>query len=239
MSGPRYAIYFAPPPDGPLWAFGSAVLGYDAATGIDCAQFCPAGLAPATWRAMTADPRRYGFHATLKAPFHLREGKNEDTLVEAVKAFARDHESVHVPALTMAALGSFVALVPHGGEAELATLAAAAVESFESFRAPLGDADLARRLSSRLSEREREHLARWGYPYVLDCFRFHMTLSGSLPRDLVETVRRELSGLYSLKVGATALSIDAVALYRQETRETPFRLLSRTALTLRNPVTRP
>lgn len=233
MTGPRYAIYFAPQPDAALWSFGSAVLGYDAATGLACQQLRPASVSSDIWSARTSEPRRYGFHATLKAPFHLKGGMTEALLVGAVHDFAAQTATVHVPALEVAAISSFVALIPRGADTEIQSLAASVVEAFERFRAPLTQADLARRLYAPLTDRERSHLMQWGYPYVMECFRFHMTLSGALPAEDVEAVRRELDTLYELQVGERSLPIASVALFKQETRDTRFTILARAALAQR------
>ncbi|MEN3351695.1 MAG: hypothetical protein V7632_5330, partial [Bradyrhizobium sp.] len=77
-SHPRYAIYHAPAPDSVLHRFGSTMLGYDAASGDDL-RF-PDGVTP-DWRELTQDPRKYGFHATLKAPISLADGKDEAGLI--------------------------------------------------------------------------------------------------------------------------------------------------------------
>ena len=69
--GPRYAIYYAPSVDDPLWRFGSQCIGYDALTGADSEVPQTAAIPRQDWLAWTQEPRRYGFHGTLKAPFHL------------------------------------------------------------------------------------------------------------------------------------------------------------------------
>src|SRR4051794_24659558 len=112
-AAPRYAIYFAPPPESALWRFGSGVLGYDASTGADAPLLAPDGFLPAEWRDLTAEPRRYGFHATLKAPFRLAEGATEADLAAAMARFAAQRPPVSTE-LFVTALGSFVALAPRG-----------------------------------------------------------------------------------------------------------------------------
>ena len=69
MTGfPRYAMYFAAGADSALSRFGAGLLGYDAHTG-DEVPFPDVALRVAPdWHDITADPRKYGFHATLKAP---------------------------------------------------------------------------------------------------------------------------------------------------------------------------
>src|SRR5258708_4412041 len=87
-SYPRYAIYFVPAPGSDLDRFGSELLGYDALSG-ESLPF-PDGITQAVpdWHDLTQDPRKYGFHATLKAPFALAPGSNETELIAACEAFA-------------------------------------------------------------------------------------------------------------------------------------------------------
>lgn len=227
MSAPRYAIYFAPPPESPLWTFGSAVLGYDAATGGAQAPLAPEGLDQDDWAAITAQPRRYGFHGTLKAPFRLAEGVSEDDLVSAGRAFARKRRSFGLPGLSVRPLENFVVLSPLSPSGPLDALAGACVEAFEPFRAAPSAEEVARRLDAPLTERQRGSLDRWGYPYVFDDFRFHMTLTGPLPSELVAPVVDGLSELYDDHVGDAVTKVDAVTLYVEEDPALGFRIVDR------------
>lgn len=222
---PRYALYFAPPAESALWRFGSGVLGYDAVTGEDMASAPPGGCDPADWAELTAEPRRYGFHATLKAPFELAAGRSEAQL----RAFSHNLAASLIPVvlagLSVSALGSFVALTPAQPSQALQDLAFRIVQAFEPFRAPLGPADLARRLRSPLTPAQRAYLEAFGYPYVGDAFRFHMTLTGSLPAERVAPVRRALEAEFAAAVPAGAVPIDRLALFRQESRDSRFRLI--------------
>ncbi|WP_210103922.1 DUF1045 domain-containing protein [Neorhizobium galegae] len=175
----RYAVYFTPPQDDPLTRAAVAWLGRDAFAGPAMTPPSDAGMALSDWEALTADPRRYGFHATLKAPFTLAEGCSPADLEAAFERFCAQAAPVVIPKLVLAQLGPFFALVPEIGSSEsVDNLCAAVVEAFEPFRAALSPEDIARRRPERLTERQRAHLDRWGYPYVFDEFRFHMTLTG-------------------------------------------------------------
>src|SRR5438445_13470887 len=85
---PRYAVYFIPAADSELYRFGSAVPQYDCYTGA--AVLPPAELRDQAeeWRKTTEEPRRYGFHATLKAPLYLAPTCREAQLVSAFQSFA-------------------------------------------------------------------------------------------------------------------------------------------------------
>lgn len=227
MSGPRYAIYYAPSPESPLWTFGSAVLGYDAATGERRPPLAPAGVSVADWEAMTAAPRRYGFHATLKAPFRLAEGASENDLIAAGQAFARKRRGFSLPELEVTNLEGFVALSPMEPSEPLDALASGCVEAFEPFRAPLSETELATRLKAPLTERQREALGAWGYPYVFEDFHFHMTLTGQLPPSTVPGVVEGLADLYAEHVGSAVMGVDALTLYVEEDPALGFHIVER------------
>lgn len=182
----RHAIYFAPPQGSELARFGAAWLGWDPAAGAVVAR-SPNALLP---DAMVAEPARYGFHATLKAPFRLTGSATTDDLDAATARLARALAGCELR-LRTAALGGFIALVPVEVPGELIALEAALVRGLDEFRAPLTEAEIARRRPDKLDAGARAHLARWGYPHVLDRFRFHMTLTGSL--DAPETALRALT----------------------------------------------
>ena len=57
------------------------------------------------------------------------------------------------------------------------------VQRLDRFRAPLNEAEIARRRPESLTPRQRDLLARFGYPYVMEEFQFHLTLSDRLSAD--------------------------------------------------------
>lgn len=178
MAYTRYAVYYTPP-KGDLAEFGAAWLGWDVARGA------PAPHRPADVPGLpqvTQTPRKYGFHGTLKPPFRLAEGKSPDTLRSAVAELAQRTAPGRADTLELRALGSFLALTPQGTADGIDRVAAACVTVLDRFRAPAPPEELARRRKAGLSPRQEALLTRWGYPYVLDAFRFHMTLTGRLPK---------------------------------------------------------
>lgn len=174
----RYGVFFTPQP-GALADFGAAWLGWDSAAGVARAHPDLPGL-PVPVADLTERPRKYGFHGTIKPPFRLAPGTGAAGLDAALATFCTHTAPVTLDGLQVARLGGFVALVPVGSVDALARLAAAAVETLDGFRAPPTAADIARRDPDRLTGRQRDLLARWGYPYTHDEFRFHMTLTGPL-----------------------------------------------------------
>lgn len=188
----RYAVYYAPPP-GPLAEFGAAWLGWDAAEGALRPHSPLPGLPAALQAEITETPRKYGLHGTLKPPFRLAEGSRRAALEADLAKLAARLAPVRLDGLALSRLGGFLALTPEGDTAALAALAAACVRDLDAHRAPPSEAELARRRAARLSPAQEENLARWGYPYVMGDFRFHLTLTGRLPRSKAEAVQAALA----------------------------------------------
>lgn len=176
----RYAIYFTPAP-GPLADFGAAWLGWDAVTGRAVRHPNISGL-PRPVSEITETPRKYGLHATIKPPFRRRPDTDESTLCAALAAFCADQPIIALNGLRVAQLGRFLALRPVGDESKLNTMAADAVRAFDTFRAPLTDPELRKRREGGLTVAQDALLRAWGYPYVMEEFRFHITLTGKLPK---------------------------------------------------------
>ncbi len=209
MNFKRYAIYYLPEP-GPLADFGAAWLGWDAATGQDMAHPCIDGL-PLPVEQITYTPRKYGLHATIKPPFRLAPGTTENALNDALAALCADQPAVTLDGLDLAQLGRFLALRPEGDETALNALAANAVRILDAFRAPLSEAELTRRRAANLSPEQDALLLQWGYPYVMESFRFHITLTGKLPkaqaRQTAQVLKPHLAPLLPQPFRITTLSL--------------------------------
>lgn len=175
----RYAVYFAPRPG----AFADRAgdwLGRDVETGAVRPQPDLPGL-PAPAANLTVAPRRYGFHGTIRAPFRLGDGVTPAAVAERVAQLAAAHAPVICDGLHLQNLHGFLALTPHGDQSALLDLGAAVVRGTNDLRAPLTAAEIARRAPETLSPRQRQLLDDWGYPSVMEAFRFHLTLTDSLP----------------------------------------------------------
>lgn len=222
MSHTRYAVYYVPAP-GALATFGADWLGWDVVEGGPVAQAALPGLAD-----ITATPRKYGFHGTLKPPFRLAEGENVAALQAALEVFAAGHAPACCAGLELARLGGFLALIPRGDVAELATLAGACVTELDRFRAPATPQEITRRRSAGLTPEQDAHLLAWGYPYVLDQFRFHLTLSGKLDRVALEHWHAHLTS--ALPALPEPFCIDALTLVGERS-DGAFEVVHRYALT--------
>ncbi len=218
----RYAVYFTPRQEDALTQSAAEWLGRDAFSGSELPP--PSDMDRGVWQTLTAEPRRYGFHATLKAPFTLAEGKTQADLVSAFRTFCETTAASVIPSLALNQLGPFFALTPADDATAINSLCASVVERFELFRAPLSPQDLARRKPERLTENQRLLLHRWGYPYVFEEFRFHMTLTGPVPPDLDQEVRQRLLGRFARFIDRP-LPIDHLALFCQKERDEPFHVL--------------
>jgi putative phosphonate metabolism protein len=222
-TGARYALYYAPRVGEPLAIFARNWLGWDPETGTP-------RCTPARRREITAEPRRYGFHGTLKAPFALAEGATERELLAAVGIFAATRTPFDLPRVALGDLDGFLALVPPVRVEKLHDLADACVSAFEEFRRPPDTSELDKRRKAPLSSRQDELLGLYGYPYVFDQFRFHLTLTGRLPdpkqRACVSaTLSERLAPLLK-----QPLPVRDLCLFRQADRAAPFSVRARFVL---------
>lgn len=187
----RFAVYYAPDP-GPLAEFGAKWLGWDMAKGLPATHPQIPGLDVAS---LTDTPRKYGLHGTIKPPFRLAPGRTVDELQTALSTLCDRQPSLTFDGLSLTRLGGFLALTITGETATLNALASTAVAKLDAFRAPLTTAELERRRKSRLSPRQEDLLTQWGYPYVMEEFRFHITLTGKMPRAQAEQTHALLEPL--------------------------------------------
>jgi hypothetical protein len=218
----RYAVYYAPR-ESAFALRANDWLGREPG-GRDLPQPVLPGIGDP--RGMTAEPRRYGFHGTIRAPFRPADGVSEDLIRTTVAALAARLAPVVCDGLRTEVLQGFVALTPAGCEAALLALGSAVVEGTDTLRAALNEAEIARRRPDRLSPSQRALLDRWGYPYVMEEFRFHLTLTDRL--DNPEPVRDVLETHFA-PVLPRPFVIEDLCLFGED-RSGRFRLLHRYAL---------
>lgn len=190
MEFQRYAIYYTAP-NGPLADFGAAWLGWDIATGLPVQHPIVHGLQDDI-SEITQTPRKYGFHGTIKPPFRLAPGTTAADLAERVDALCSAQQPFTLDGLQLSRLGRFLALTIKGDAIPLANLASTMVKELDVFRAPPTEAELMKRRKANLSEQQEQYLMQWGYPYVMDEFRFHLTLTGRLEKNRVEALEEIL-----------------------------------------------
>ncbi len=219
----RYGIYLVP--DGDLFEMASSWLGWDCIQGKRVPHPHIGGV-NVPIEPLTRRPRKYGIHGTMKAPFTIAEGKGADSLKQACDEFCSRHAAVSIPELAVRPLGRFVAIVPSGPNHKLAELASSCVQDLDPFRAPPTQAELIKRRKARLSANQQKMLNQWGYPYVLDEFQFHMTLTG--PTDDAEDLATVLSEHFSA-VLAQRFNVASLCLMGED-EDGFFHMIHRSAL---------
>jgi putative phosphonate metabolism protein len=222
----RYAIYFAPHEDSELHQLASRWLGRDASTGELEEPNLPASISRDAWRAATEDPRRYGFHATLKPPFQLVNGASTEALKASLEKIADEHTAFTLPPLTLGALGHFLALILSAPSPSLHQLADDCVRDLDCLRASSDASDLAKRMRPSHSVAEQQNLIRWGYPYVLDTWKFHMTLTNSLQPKELELFRDHLAQRFA-ELCQQPMRCDSICLFEEPAPGAPLLLTAR------------
>ncbi|MGP9788865.1 DUF1045 domain-containing protein [Roseinatronobacter sp. NSM] len=219
----RFAVYYAPPPGSELARAGAGWLGWDADAGQAVAH-PDLGLDLAQ---LTATPRKYGLHGTLKAPMRL--SCPVASFLDGVETVAQTLAPVELGRLTLRALDGFVAIMPQPPQPPaLSDAAARIVQDLDPFRAPLSAQDLARRRATPLSARQETLLQDWGYPYVMDEFRFHITLSGRVSPATMPDVLRAAHAWFGPALDAAHVMTD-LAVFAQDMAGR-FHLIRRFAL---------
>lgn len=208
----RYAIYHTPKAGTALADFGAAWLGWDSGTGRSVPH---PQAAPLPMAQITETPRKYGFHGTIKPPFRLADGMTHHGLEAALSDLCATAAPVVLDGLHLARLGRFLALVPMGEATDLAQLAARVVQGLDPFRAPPTDQELAKRRAAPLTPVQEANLVAWGYPYVMDAFRFHMTLTGKLDKATAKQAEETLD-LMLRNLDLAPYPVDALALLGED-----------------------
>jgi len=223
----RYAIYYAPPADAAWASFATQWLGWDCQTATTPDHPAIHDL-PLPVADITRTPRRYGLHATLKPPFRLAGSYNRDALETACAEFCADLAPVRLDGLALTRMGQFLALCPVGATDALNALAARCVRDLDRFRAAPSGTELDQRRKSGLSPMQLDNLANWGYPHVMGAFRFHITLTGRLPRPALNEVESALDRVLSPLLPAPLVLSDLAL--AGEDGDGRFHLLRRFAL---------
>jgi len=225
----RVAVFFTPPVEHPLTRVAALWLGRDAFSGEVHPATASGGMAADDIAALTAEPRRYGFHATLKPPFRLAGGCRPEDVEAMLDAVAANLPRVDLGRLAITEIGPFFALTQASGVDAIGAFAAEVVRRFDGFRAAPTADEIARRRPERLTERQRANLTTWGYPYVFDDFLFHMTLTGPVAADKRPAVRRILEDRFAALLDVPVV-VDALALFVEPARPGDFVVAKRVAM---------
>ena len=221
----RYAIYFAPAADSPWWDAGCRWLGREPISGAEFPQRQIPGIPNLMLAKLTFDARRYGFHATLKAPFRLLDGFTDAHLAAMAEAFAAVQKPITMQDVRVRPLGNFLALRPGRDGEEIGALAMRCVTYFDCLRAAQTATELAKRRHAGLSERQELLLQRWGYPYTEEEFRFHLSLTDSLAgvdEDTAYVLRRAAEERFAAAQAGPPMGVDAITIFRENQPGAPF-----------------
>ncbi len=220
----RFALYYAPAIDDPLHQAAADWLGRDADSNAPRRQPALPDIA-----AITADPRKYGFHATLKPPMRLRAGTGWDDLLAVTQAIAESVPAFDLPPLAVQDLRGFLALRETAPSPELQALADICVAGADALRDPPDDAEIARRQNGRLTAAEDSNLRRWGYPYAFATWFFHMTLTRRLTPAEMAAIRPAVEAHFAAAL-AQPRRISDICLFSQATPDASFVIAARVPL---------
>ena len=220
MNFSRYAIYYIP--DLPLFQIGSDWLGWNSITGQET-------TLSADHRRITDRPRKYGFHATVKPPFSLASNSTLGELQNAFHAFCATVSPATGGTLKISRLGRFLAMTQDVQSNEVTELAASTVSHFDKFRAPQSDQDIEKRRQRRLTPEQDALMLRWGYPYVMQEFKFHMTLTGPLQNDEIDAIEHDANTRFQEFLGQP-LKIASLALLGEDSDSGRFHVINKLSL---------
>ena len=227
MKMKRYAVYYAPRA-GEFAEAAASWLGWDVTKGCDVDQPSFDGL-HLPLSELTKAPRKYGFHGTIRAPFRVASNVSETEVRSCVAELARNLAPLQMEGLRLEVLHGFLAFTPKGDLTELMTLGAAVVKGTNALRAPLTDAERARRNPEKLSPRQIELLDLYGYPSVMEEFKFHLTLSDHLTDTQIAPLQA-VAETYFLHVMPEPFEIEDLCLFGED-MDGRFHLIHRYALT--------
>ncbi|WP_162937919.1 DUF1045 domain-containing protein [Kiloniella sp. EL199] len=176
----RYAIYYAPRFDSKLGQFGNAWFGFNPVSHEDIPRPNVEGMNAQEIENITQGSGRYSFHGTLRSPFKLRKNRNLDSLDKSLKSFVTKVRPIICGPLSIRSIGRFLALVPDDPESQVPDLAEQCMRALDNFRLAPDKQELDRRRQTGLTTIQEQLLLRWGYPFVMEEFRFHLTLSDKL-----------------------------------------------------------
>ena len=70
----------------------------------------------------------------------------------------------------------------------------------------------------------------WGYPYVLEEFRFHLTLTGHVEEEARRTEVFDIVTRYAVGVTGRLWPVRELCVFHQQDRQAPFVLIHRSRL---------
>lgn len=222
----RFALYFTPNSNSLLYQIASNWLQYDAYMENSFESFSSGKvfLDCTVYENHIKNASKYGFHATLKPPFRLKENQTQEQLIQAISSFCLKNQAIACGKLQLTTLGNFIALVLEKSCPQLNKLAQQCVETFEPFRAELNSQEIQKRNPEQLTKRQQILFKQWGYPYVDDEYRFHLTLTDQMHTEQLAVVKKHLQELFLPELDKD-LRVDAIHLFHQENSQSRFKII--------------
>lgn len=225
MTMERYAIYYAPDRGSELDRFGSRWLGRSAWSGREVPFFFCEGVRKERLEQITCEPRHYGFHATLKPPFQLKRSLTREQLLEEMERFVQNQTPFTLPVLQVNRIGKFIALSPQKDNRQLQSLGDGCVKAFDYFRAPPSKEELKKRQIPLLSSSQRNILNQWGYPFLMEEYRFHLTLTGKIDdENELQLIQSKIEPIIAPYLRAPQI-LDSISLFYQPAASMPFKII--------------
>lgn len=217
----RYAIYYSPPRNSLLESAGTYWLGRTAFRYGQVPKEIPERFFKQEYYQLIESPRWYGFHGTIRAPFELAEHVKPEEFIKEVRKICATHTPFNLSGLAVSSFSGFLALTPTSGYPELIKLHSDLVRKLDFLRPPLSQFDLKRHLDKQLSKRQEQLLRRFGYPFVLEEFKFHMTLTGTIEDKVRSSYKEKLEHILNPYL-TEPVPVQEVSIYMQPDRKTPF-----------------
>ena len=183
----RYAIYYAPPKESSLEEFGRYWFGWDPLNAklINNKQrinylngFGIKNLKNIDKNVLIA--KKYGFHGTLIPPFKLNKNYSTNLLFKKTEDIAKKFKKFKFYKFKLKKMNNFYAFVQNKKNNNINKLSNRLVRELFKFRSPLTKKEIDRRNPSKLSKLQLNILYKWGYPYLMSEFNFHMTLASEV-----------------------------------------------------------
>lgn len=211
----RLAIYYTPEESSSLAGEAAIWFGRDIYSTTRAAGAGANNLNDTFIANITKSPSHYGFHATLKPPFTIENADVIEEISLLLETFANSREAFIIPDFEVKMLNSFFCLRPKTVSNQLHSIANELVTQFDHFRLPAGQAELEKRRSSGLTRNQEQMLLKWGYPYVMEEYRFHLTLTGMIEKQFRQAVAQELSERFTSDI-LESVEFDRISLFLED-----------------------
>ncbi len=224
----RYAIYYVPPESDHLTKFAASWFGWDVYQGIRV-NYSELSNLNYDIKEITKKPCKYGLHGTLKAPFSLAKDRTIDELRLSLSRLSSSIKKFEIPFISLRKISGFIAIVPTTQNKKLNFLAKKCLQELDCFREVESLEILNKRRSVELSSSMKQNLLKWGYPYVLNDFQFHLTMTSKLAPKVSENVFSVLSSELS-SVLNSPLVISKICLFGESKIHGKFKVIEEFSL---------